>query len=136
MATGRGPYIVYIWSNLLKSRRVCAIQPLQAALKSATAVGFQLRRGLLGISARSGPSMSHLLSVCDVPEEVIELEAGRAYPRVWSKARRIRLDDVPLLKNEIKVWYKNTQSQQWSQQRKHASQGETAFATESATCAM
>ena len=77
-----------------------------------------------------------LLSIGDVPEEVIELEADRAYSGLISEARCIGLDDVALLKEQIKVWHKDTQAQQRTQQRKHATHNEAALAAESATCSV
>lgn len=80
--------------------------------------------------------MPYLLSIGDVPEEVIELEADRAYCGLISEARSIGLDDVALLKEQIKVRHKDTQAQQRTQQREHASHDEAAFAAESAACSV
>jgi len=50
----------------------------------------------------------HLFSVCDVPEEIVEFEADRAYSRLRPKAWRIGLYNVAFLKEKIKVWHKDT----------------------------
>ena len=86
--------------------------------RSATACSTQCSSlSKFGVSNKRYRSKPYLLSICNIPEEVIKLEAGRAYLRIWAEAGRVRLDDVAFLECKIKVWYEDTESKQGSQQR-------------------